>query len=75
MICEEMGIIVSHDSVNRLLNHIFVEDEPDIDTIGVDDVCLPALPVQCRVLICEFRSHLHRHSANQIKMQGCQRLH
>jgi len=40
MVCEEMGIIVSHDSVNRILNHIFVEDEPDIDTIGVDDVCL-----------------------------------
>ena len=39
-ICEEMGIIVSHDSVNRILNHIFVEDEPDIEMIGVDDVCL-----------------------------------
>jgi len=39
-ICEEMGIIVSHDSVNRILNHISVDDEPDIDTIGVDDVCL-----------------------------------
>ena len=40
LICEEMGIIVSHDSVNRILNHILIEDEPDIDTIGVDDVCL-----------------------------------
>ena len=40
LICEEMGIIVSHDSVNRILNHIFVEDEPDVDSIGVDDVCL-----------------------------------
>ena len=40
LICEEMGIIVSHDSVNRILNHILVEDEPDIDSIGVDDVCL-----------------------------------
>ena len=40
LICKEMGIMVSHDSVNRILNHILVEDEPDIDTIGVDDVCL-----------------------------------
>ena len=40
LICEEMGIMVSHDSVNRILNHILVEDEPDIDVIGVDDVCL-----------------------------------
>lgn len=40
LICEEMGISVSHDSVNRILNHILVEDEPDIETIGVDDVCL-----------------------------------
>jgi hypothetical protein len=35
-----MGITVSHDSINRILNHILVEDEPDIETIGVDDVCL-----------------------------------
>lgn len=40
MICREMGILVSHDSVNRLLNHITVEDDPDIETIGVDDVSL-----------------------------------
>ena len=40
LICKEMGIIVSHDSINRILNHILVEDEPDIETIGVDDVCL-----------------------------------
>ncbi len=40
LICREMGIIVSHDSINRILNHILVEDEPDIETIGVDDVCL-----------------------------------
>ena len=38
LICKEMGIIVSHDSVNRILNHILVEDEPDIEMIGVDDV-------------------------------------
>ena len=40
LICREMGIIVSHDSISRILNHILVEDEPDIDSIGVDDVCL-----------------------------------
>ena len=35
-----MGIIVSHDSVRRTLDHIFVEDVPDIGLIGVYDVCL-----------------------------------
>lgn len=40
LICREMGIIVSHDSINRILNHILVEDEPDIEKIGADDVCL-----------------------------------
>ena len=40
LICREMGINVSHDSVNRMLSQISVEDEPDIDFIGVDDVCL-----------------------------------
>lgn len=38
MICREMGISVSHDSANRLLDHIVIEDEPDIEFIGVDDV-------------------------------------
>lgn len=38
MICKEMGILVSHDSANRLLDHIVVEDDPDIEYIGVDDV-------------------------------------
>ena len=38
MICGEMGIYVSHDSVNRLLDHIIIEDDPDIEFIGVDDV-------------------------------------
>lgn len=40
LICREMGIVASHDSANRILNHILVEDNPDIDTIGVDDVSL-----------------------------------
>ena len=40
LICREMGIMVSHDSANRILNHVFVEDDPDIETIGVDDVSL-----------------------------------
>ena len=38
MICREMGIDVSHDSANRLLDHIVIEDDPDIEFIGVDDV-------------------------------------
>ena len=40
MICKEMGIRVSHDSSNRILRHISIEDDTDIDKIGVDDVCL-----------------------------------
>ena len=40
LICREMGIMASHDSANRILNHILVEDDPDIETIGVDDVSL-----------------------------------
>ena len=40
MICREMGIQVSHDSANRLMNHILIEDEPDVEFIGVDDVSL-----------------------------------
>ena len=38
MICREMGISVSHDSANRLLDHILIEDDPDVEFIGVDDV-------------------------------------
>ena len=40
LICREMGIMVSHDSVNRILNHIRTEDDSNIKIIGVDDVCL-----------------------------------
>ena len=40
LICGEMGILVSHDSANRILNHVLVEDDPDIESIGVDDVSL-----------------------------------
>ena len=40
LICREMGIKVSHDSANRILSHISIEDDSDIDKIGVDDVCL-----------------------------------
>ena len=40
LICREMGIMVSHDSANRILSHILVEDDPDIEVIGVDDVSL-----------------------------------
>ena len=40
LICKEMGIAVSHDSVNRILNHIYIEDKPDVESVGIDDVCL-----------------------------------
>lgn len=38
-ICAEMGISISHDTITRMLNDVVVEDEPDIEKIGVDDVC------------------------------------
>lgn len=40
LICKEMGILVSHDSANRMLDKLSIEDDPDIETIGVDDVSL-----------------------------------
>lgn len=40
IICRSLGIRVSHDSIRRLLSHIRIEDNLDIETIGVDDVCL-----------------------------------
>lgn len=40
LICAEMGISISHDSANRMLDKISIEDNPDIEKIGVDDVSL-----------------------------------
>ena len=40
MICREMGISISHDSANRMLEKISVEDDTDAAFIGVDDVSL-----------------------------------
>ena len=40
LICKEMGILISHDSANRMLGKISIEDNADIDFIGVDDVSL-----------------------------------
>lgn len=40
MICREMGISISHDSANRMLGKISVEDDTDVEFIGVDDVSL-----------------------------------
>ncbi len=40
MICREMGISISHDSANRMLEKITVEDDTDTAFIGVDDVSL-----------------------------------
>lgn len=40
MICEEMGIRISHDSANRMLEKISIEDDTDAEFIGVDDVSL-----------------------------------
>ena len=40
LVCGEMGIRISHDSANRLLDKISVEDDPDVEFIGVDDVSL-----------------------------------
>ena len=38
MICKEMGIDVSHDTITRLINKITIEDTPDIEAVGIDDV-------------------------------------
>ena len=40
LICKEMGILISHDSANRMLNKLSIEDDTDIEIIGVDDVSL-----------------------------------
>lgn len=40
MICREMGISISHDSANRMLRKISMEDDTDVEFIGVDDVSL-----------------------------------
>lgn len=40
LICKEMGILISHDSANRMLGKISIEDNANIDFIGVDDVSL-----------------------------------
>lgn len=40
MICREMGISISHDSANRILEKISIEDDTDVEFIGVDDVSL-----------------------------------
>lgn len=40
LICSQLGILVSHDSINRMLDNITVEDKPDIDFVGIDDVSL-----------------------------------
>ena len=40
LICREMGIRISHDSANRMLDKISIEDDSEIETIGVDDVSL-----------------------------------
>lgn len=40
MICEAMGIDVSHDSVRRMIDHVKIEDEPDVEFVGIDDVAV-----------------------------------
>lgn len=40
LICKEMGILVSHDSANRMLGKLSIEDDSEIERIGVDDVSL-----------------------------------
>lgn len=40
MICREMGILISHDSANRMLGKMSLEDDADVTFVGVDDVSL-----------------------------------
>ena len=38
LICRHLGIQISHDTINRLYFHIVMDDDSDIEEIGVDDV-------------------------------------
>lgn len=40
LICKEIGILISHDSANRMLGKLSIEDDSEVETIGVDDVSL-----------------------------------
>ena len=35
-----MGIKVSHDTIKRIDDSITIQDEPDIEEVGIDDVAL-----------------------------------
>lgn len=58
IICRSMGIRVSHDSIRRLLSRIRIEDNPDIEIIGVDDVCLKKGQTCCTVIYDGEDHHL-----------------
>lgn len=40
LLSRQFGLQVSRESIRNLLSHVEIKDEPDIDAIGVDDVCL-----------------------------------
>lgn len=40
LVLRQLGIMVSRESIRQLLSHIEIKDEPDIDAVGIDDVCL-----------------------------------
>lgn len=40
MICHEIGINVSHDTVNRISRNIVIEDDANVEAVGIDDVAV-----------------------------------
>lgn len=40
MILALIGVKVSHDTINRLYDNLSIEDEPDIEAVGIDDVAI-----------------------------------
>lgn len=47
LICKSLGIKISHDSINRLISHITIQDDQNIEVIGVDDVALKKGQIHC----------------------------
>ena len=40
IVLRQLGVKISRESIRNLLSHIEIKDEPDIDAVGIDDVCL-----------------------------------
>lgn len=58
LICRSLGIQVEHDSIRRLLSHIHIQDNPDVEEIGVDDVCRKKGQTYCTAIYDAKDHHL-----------------